>query len=128
MKTKEIIASLQIQGGVSAKKQKQFFAILVKELEEIYNGFGNKDSERHFDAAVKQLRIKWSSISKQVRYGLSDGLWNFFFATEVIKLKETLCPSWKERRDIEHAKYEERKRKREERQAKRDAEYADANY
>lgn len=97
-------------------------------MEEIYNGFGNKDSERHFDAAVKQLKIKWEAISKQVRYGLSDGLWNYFFATEVIKLKETLCPSWKERRDIEHAKYEERKRKREERQAKRDAEYADANY
>lgn len=128
MKTKEIIATLQIQEGVPTKKQKQFFAILVKELEEIYNGFGNKDSERHFDAAVKQLRIKWEAISKQVRYGLSDGLWNFFFATEVIKLKETLCPSWKERRDIEHAKYEERKRKREERQAKRNAEYADANY
>lgn len=128
MKTKEIIASLQIQGGVPTKKQKQFFAILVKELEEIYNGFGNKDSEHHFDAAVKQLRIKWDAISKQVRYGLSDGLWNFFFATEVIKLKETLCPSWKERRDIEHAKYEERKRKREEKQAKRDAAYADDNY
>lgn len=128
MKTKEIIATLQIQEGVPVKKQKQFFAILVKELEEIYNGFGNNDSERHFDAAVKQLRIKWEAISKQVRYGLSDGLWNYFFATEVIKLKETLCPSWKERRDIEHAKYEERKRKREEKQAKRDAAYADDNY
>lgn len=79
MKTKEIIATLQIQNGVPTKKQKQFFAILVKELEEIYNGFGNKDSERHFDAAVKQLRTKWEAISKQVRYGLSDGLWNFFF-------------------------------------------------
>lgn len=128
MKTKEIIARLQIQDGVSVKKQKQLFAILVKELEEYYNSFGNKDSERHFDASVKQLRIKWDAISKQIRYGLSDGLWNFFFATEVIKLKETLCPTWKERKDIEHAKYEERKRKREEKQAKRDSEYADDNY
>lgn len=128
MKTKEIIATLQIQSGVSAKKQTQFFSVLVKELEEYYNGFGQKDSERHFDAAVKQLRIKWESISKQIRYGLSDGLWNFFFATEVIKLKETLCPSWKQRKDIEHAKYEERKRKREERQAKREAELANDNY
>lgn len=128
MKTKEIITTLQIQGGVSNKKQKQFFAILVKELEEIYNSFGNKDSERHFDASVKQLRVKWDAISKQIRYGLSDGLWNFFFATEVIKLKETLCPTWKERKDIEHAKYEERKRKREEKQAKREAEYANDNY
>ena len=50
MKTKEIIATLQIQEGVPVKKQKQFFAILVKELEEIYNGFGNKDSERRCKA------------------------------------------------------------------------------
>lgn len=119
MKTKEIISKLQIENGVKGKKSKEFFAILIKELEDIYNGFGNKDSERHFDAAVKQLRTKWDAISRQVKYGLSDGMWNFFFATEIIKAKETLCPSWKERRDIEHQKYEERKRKREEREARR---------
>ena len=120
MKTKEIIATLQIQSGVSAKKQPQFFATLVKELEEYYNGFGQKDSERHFNAAVKQLRIKWESISKQMRYGLSDGLWNYFYATEVNKKKRELCVTWAEKQEKEHQKYLARQKKREERSAEFD--------
>lgn len=113
MKPKEIIAQLQIQNGVRNKKQKEFFDTLIKELNDIYQSFGNKDSERHFDAAVKMLYSKWASISKQIKTGLTDGLWNFFYATEIIKLKTELCPSWAERKRIEHEKYEERKMKRE---------------
>lgn len=117
MKTKEIIAQLQIQNGVQ-KKQKEFFATLIKELDDIYQSFENKDSERHFDAAVKILYSKWTSISKQIKTGLTDGLWNFFYATEIIKLKTELCPSWAERKRTEHEKYEARKIKR---QAEREA-------
>ena len=111
MKTKEIIAQLHIQNGVATKKQKEFFAVLIGELKVTYEGFGNKDSDRHFDAAVKQLRIKWDSISKQIKYGLTDGLWNYFYATEIVKLKNELCPTWAERKRIDHERYEERKRK-----------------
>ena len=118
MKAKEIIAQLQIQNGVQNKKQKEFFAILIRELNDIYQSFGNKDSERHFDAAVKTLYSKWTSISKKIKMGLTDGLWNYFYATEIIKLKTELCPSWAERKHTEHEKYEERKMKRE---AKREA-------
>ena len=118
MKAKEIIAQIQSQNGVQNKKQKEFFAILIKELNDIYQSFGNKDSERHFDAAVKTLYSKWASISKQIKTGLTDGLWNFFYATEIVKLKTELCPSWAERKRIEREKYEERRMKRE---AKREA-------
>lgn len=116
MKTKEIINHLEIQNGLKGKKQKEFFAVMIEELEDLYQSFGNEDSERHFNAAVKMLYSKWSSISKQITYGLPEGLWNFFYATEVVKLKNNLCPSWADRKRVEHEKYEERKMKREARQ------------
>lgn len=119
MKSKEIIKQLNLENGVNSKNQRKFFDAMVEELKDAYKGFGQKDSERHFEAAVKQVKTKWDSISIQVKNGISDGTWRFFFATEIVKLKETLCPSWKERKDIEHAKYEERKRKREEREQRR---------
>lgn len=113
MKAKEIISQLQIQNGMKNKKQKELFSILITELNEVYKSFGNDDSERHFDASVKVLYSKWSSISKQITNGLSDGLWNFFYATEIIKLKKKLCPSWASRKRTEHEKYVERRIKRE---------------
>lgn len=114
MKTKEIIKEADIQNGAGFKKQEKFFALMVNELESIYNGFGQQDSERHFNAAIKQLRIKWDAISKQIRYGLPDKLWNYFYATEVIKKKKELCVTWAEKQEKEHQKYLARQKKREE--------------
>lgn len=111
MKTKEIIATLHIENGVKAKDQKAFFNTMLAELKSGYEKFGNVDSERHFDAAVKDLNGKWKSISKQIRGGISDGLWNFFYATEIVAMKNQLCPTWANRKRTEHERYEERKRK-----------------
>ena len=116
MKTKEIIKEADIQNGVGFKKQEKFFALMVNELESMYKNFGQKDSEHHFEAATKQLRIKWDSISKQVRYGLHDKLWNYFYATEVIKKKKELCVTWAEKQEREHQKYLARQKKREDKQ------------
>ena len=120
MKTKEIIKEADIQNGAGFKKQEKFFAIMVNELESIYNSFGQKDSEHHFKAATKQLRIKWDSISRQIRYGLPDKLWNYFYATEVIKKKRELCVTWAEKQEREHQKYLARQKKHEEKRAEFD--------
>lgn len=125
MKTKEIIAKLDIQGGLRGKeKQDKFMAIMLDELREIYNRFNQKDSERHFNVSVKELRQKWDGISKKMNRGLSDGLWNFFFAAHVIKLKEELCPTWAKKQRELHDKYLERqKRAGEKREAERQKYY-----
>ena len=120
MKTKEIIAKLDIQAGLRGKeKQDQFMSIMLDELREIYNRFKQKDSERHFNVSVKEVRQKWDGVSKKMNRGLSDGLWNFFFAAHVIKLKEELCPTWAKKQKELHEKYLERKKRAEE---KREAE------
>lgn len=120
MKTKEIIAKLDIQAGLRGKeKQDQFMSMMLDELREIYNRFKQKDSERHFNVSVKEVRQKWDGVSKKMNRGLSDGLWNFFFAAHVIKLKEELCPTWAKKQKELHDKYLERKKRAEE---KREAE------
>ena len=120
MKTKEIIAKLDIQAGLRGKeKQDQFMSIMLDELREIYNRFNQKDSERHFNVSVKEVRQKWDGVSRKMNRGLSDGLWNFFFAAHVIKLKEELCPTWAKKQKELHEKYLERKKRAEE---KREAE------
>lgn len=118
MKTNEIIDNSGISLGVNANNQEKFFALMVNELESIYNGFGQKDSERHFEASVKQLRVKWDSVSRKIRYGLPDKLWGYFYATEVIKKKRELCVTWAAKQDTEHQKYLERQKKREEKKIK----------
>ena len=125
MKTKEIIAKLDIQAGLRGKeKQDQFMSIMLDELREIYNRFKQKDSERHFNVSVKEVRQKWDGVSKKINRGLSDGLWNFFFAAHVIKLKEELCPTWAKKQKELHEKYLERqKRAEEKREAERQKQY-----
>jgi len=125
MKTKEIIAKLDIQAGLRGKeKQDQFMSIMLDELREIYNRFKQKDSERHFNVSVKEVRQKWDGVSKKMNRGLSDGLWNFFFAAHVIKLKEELCPTWAKKQKELHEKYLERqKRAEEKREAERQKQY-----
>ena len=120
MKPKEIIKKLGIQNGLKSKKlQDEFLNTMREELAEVYNQFGVKDSDRHFDQAVKQVRSKWDGVSLKITMGINDGLWNFFYAKHVINLKGELCPTWKANQDEEQRKYEERKRKREEKEAKR---------
>ena len=125
MKTKEIITKLDIQAGLRGKeKQDQFMSIMLDELREIYNRFKQKDSERHFNVSVKEVRQKWDGVSRKMNRGLSDGLWNFFFAAHVIKLKEELCPTWAKKQKELHEKYLERqKRAEEKREAERQKQY-----
>ena len=99
-------------------------SIMLDELREIYNRFKQKDSERHFNVSVKEVRQKWDGVSKKMNRGLSDGLWNFFFAAHVIKLKEELCPTWAKKQKELHEKYLERqKRAEEKREAERQKQY-----
>lgn len=119
MKTKQIIELLKIQDGVKGnKKQKELFTILSRELRELYSQFGQKDSERHFDAAVKSLRFKWNSISNKIKFGLTDGAWNYFYATYIIGIKKELCPSWVQKKIYEHEQYKIREEKRQEKLAR----------
>lgn len=116
MKTREIIEQAQISRGLTLEKQPRFFAIMAQELERIYKEFNQEDSERHFTAALKMLRSKWDGVSNKIRYGIKDGVWDFFFAVEVVRLKKDLLPTWRAKQDEEHQKYLQRQQRRREQQ------------
>ena len=118
MKPKEIIEKANLHKGFDKKRQEVFFGTMVDELLAVYGSFGVKDSDRHFDVAVKSLRAKWDAISNKIPYGLSDGVWGFFYARYVGPLKGELCPTWKARNDAWQLKKEERHKRAEEKRNK----------
>ena len=113
MKTKEIIERAQLTKGFNKKLQGTLFDLMLKEVKDIYEGFGVKDSERHFIAAVKMLRQKWDAVSKKIPFGIPEGIWKFFYAVRIVPLKEKLCPTWKMRNDAWQRKKEVKQTKKE---------------
>lgn len=120
MKPKEIIEQANLSKGFSKKNQDVFFKIMSDELLAAYDSYGVKDSDRHFDAAVKTLRSKWDGISKKIPYGLTDGVWGFFYARYAAPMKEELCPTWKKRNDEWIRKRDERLRRKKEKSKNKD--------
>lgn len=114
MKTKEIIEKANLTNGFDKKKQEVFFNLLASELSAAYVSYNVKDSERHFDAAIKTLRSKWDAISIKIPYGLSEGVWKSFYTKWVAPMKEEFCPTWKKRNDEWVRKCEERSRHKQE--------------
>ena len=114
MKPKEIIEQANLSKGFNKKNQDVFFKIMSDELLTSYDSYGVKDSDRHFDAAVKTLRSKWDGISKKIPYGLTDGVWGFFYARYAAPMKEELCPTWKKHNDEWIRKCNERLRRKKE--------------
>ena len=111
MKPKEIIEKTGLQKGFNKKQQDEFFGVMAAEVRIAYAEYGVKDSNRHFDAAVKTIRTKWDAISNRIPYGLSDGVWSFFYARYLAPIKEELCPTWKKQNDEWLRKKAERKQK-----------------
>lgn len=116
MKTKEIIQAANLTRGFDKKRQDVFFDLLTDELLATYDSYRVKDSDRHFNAALKVVRSKWDAISTKIPYGLSEGVWRFFYAKWVAPMKEELCPTWKKRNDEWVRKCGEREKHKQEKE------------
>ena len=75
------------------------------------------DNLKGFDNALRCIRMKFDSISNKTLGVIPEKLWNYFFATIVVKLREELCPKdMKLKREIQ----ERKKKEWEHRKAQRD--------
>lgn len=73
------------------------------------------DNLKGFDNAVRCIRMKFDAVSNKTLGVLPEKLWNFFFATVIVKLREELCLKDMERkREIQ----EQRKKEWEQRKAR----------
>lgn len=112
MKTKEYLDKYNLHKGWNTKIQNEFISDMTSELEAQLMLNKAEDNIRGFDNALRCIRMKWDSISKKIPYGITDKLWNYFFATVVAPLREQMCPREMQRR---HEIYEEKQRRYEER-------------
>lgn len=78
------------------------------------------NSTKHFkgyENAVRAIRMKWDAINNKTVNCLPDKLWNYFYATVIVKTKEELFPEQvakqKELNEQKRREWEERKRMRE---------------
>lgn len=109
MKPKEYIKKFNFQNGFDKSKQKEFLRELAEELFATYELFDKPDDENIFDDSVDMIKQKWNSISKKIPYGLSDGLWNYFYATIIVPMKNKVCPTFvKQRKFKEESERKER--------------------
>lgn len=75
------------------------------------------DNLKGFDNAVRCIRMKFDAISNKTLGVLPEKLWNYFFATVIVKLREELCPKDMQRKreiqDRKQKEWEQRKKQRE---------------
>ena len=91
MKPKEFIEKYGIQGGWNPKHQTNFLQDFTSELIVMLEYNKAVDNIKGFDNALKTIRQKWDAISNKIRFGLPEGMWRYFFATVVVKLREEMC-------------------------------------
>lgn len=66
------------------------------------------DNIKGFDNAVRCVRMKFDAISNKTMGVMSEKLWNYFFATVIVKLREELCPKdMQRRREMQEQKKKE---------------------
>lgn len=92
MKPKEFITKHGLENGWNPKKQNDFLADLTSELIAFleYNKAAN--NIKGFDNAVRAIRQKWDSISNKMNGFLPEGMWRYFYATTIAKMREDMCP------------------------------------
>jgi DnaJ-domain-containing protein 1 len=66
------------------------------------------DNIKGFDNALRCIRMKFDAISNKTLGVLPEKLWNYFYATVVVKLKEELCP-----KDVEIRKQQQEQKRKE---------------
>ena len=49
------------------------------------------DNLKGFNNSLRCIEMKWNSISNKTLGRFPEKLWNFFYATVVVKLREELC-------------------------------------
>lgn len=91
MKPKDFLRKYSIETGWQTKYQHDFLNDMTNELLIACEASHAEDNLKGFEQAVKVVRMKWDAISNKVRFGLPQGLWSYWYATVVVKMREQLC-------------------------------------
>ncbi len=91
MKTQDYVRKFEL--NINDKfSHNEFVADLANDFIVLLELNKAQDNIKGFENALRALRMKWDAINNKTVGCLPDKLWNFFFATVVVKLREELCP------------------------------------
>ena len=91
MKTQDYVRKFEL--NINDKfSHNEFVADLANDFIVLLELNKAEDNIKGFENALRALRMKWDAINNKTVGCLPDKLWNFFFATVVVKLREQLCP------------------------------------
>src|SRR4030042_1440227 len=111
MKTQEYVKKYQLDQDLNFS-HKMFVSDLTMDFMTLLE-VGKADQRiQGFENAVRAIRMKWDGIDKRVVGKMPEGLWKYFYAAVICKMREELFPELMVQR---RADAEERKRQREER-------------
>lgn len=93
MKPIEFIRKYDLQSGWKPRVQNSFLQDMTNELLAFCEVNHANDNIKAFDNAVKVVRMKWDAVSRKIAGGLLEKLWNYWWATVVVKIRAELCPN-----------------------------------
>lgn len=116
MKTKQYIEKYQLNKGWNKIHQNDFLQDLTSELIVLLEYNKAEGNLLRFDNSVKAIKSKWDAISNKTPFGLPDGMWRYFFATTIAKMREQMCPKQMQIRREKQRRWEEYKLRKEQRE------------
>ena len=117
MKTHEYVKKYKL--SLSDKfNHSDFYQDLASEFIGLLELNKANDNIKGFENAVRCIRMKFDAISNKTVGVMPEKLWNYFFATVVVKLREELCP-----KDVDRKRQMQEQKKREWEQRKEQKEW-----
>lgn len=96
MKTKELIIKVGLDKGFTKSKGEKLVKLLGEDFRERLVRYNIDGSEyKKFQNVVNEIKSKWDSISNKVPYGLSDGLWSYFYTSQICEIRDEMFPQFK---------------------------------
>jgi hypothetical protein len=109
MKTLEYVRKYNLDKGVNFNHN-EFVIDLTTDFTTLLEVGNSTKSFKGYNNTVNAIRMKWDAINNKTMGQLPEKLWNYFYATVIVKLREQLFP------DIMQAQREKSKRDYERRQ------------
>jgi len=92
MKPKEYLEKYDL---TKSKNHNLFLDDLTNELLSLLEVGRSLDGElniKTFENSLRVIRQKWDAISNKIPFGLTEGLWEYFYATKICKIRKELFP------------------------------------
>lgn len=117
MNTKEYVTKYKLNVQDNKFNHNDFISDLTNDFITLLEVGNSTKNFKGYENAVRAIRMKWDAINNKTVGNLPDKLWNFFYATVIVKTKEELFPEeiakQKEFNEQKRKEWEERKRWRE---------------